>query len=214
MPSVQCRLCPKVCKSLMGWKIHMSGVHGGYDNAMLAEIAGVTPSADARGRMEAFSQTLDVDGTSTEGEATHKAEPTPLPPPPPPEAKRVKATPKKFKKIIAAIPAQILKSHGIELDSDDDETLEEAADFLSDMFGIEFVVPQSKKVIESRFLSFMWVAGIVLLVYVKHRLPQIWALISQTNDKTKKGKKDDNSSAVGGRGNANAQGNTASTVKQ
>jgi hypothetical protein len=207
MPQIQCRLCNKLCKSLQGWKIHMSGTHGGYDDAMLAEIAGVTPLSDVRSRMESFSRTLDVDGSETEKETTHKAEPQqPLPPPPEPP-KRVKATPKKFKKILSAIPAQILKQNGIELDSDDEETLDEASDFLSDMFGIEFVVPQSKKVIESRLLSIVWVAGIVLLVYVKHRLPELWRLISSPDKKGKK--KDETPSAR--RENQDAQNNRAAT---
>lgn len=192
MAEVQCRLCPKKCKTLQGWKMHMSGAHGGYDDAQLAEVAGGTPQDDVRSRMDRFSQTIEVDGQVTEEAPNAEARPSPPPPPPEPEAKRVKATPKKFKKILADIPAQILEAQGIKLDDDDEETLEEAAEFLSDIFGVEFQIPQTKHVIESRFLAILWVAGIIFLVWVKHRIPQVWEMLS--SDKRKKGKKDEVSS--------------------
>jgi hypothetical protein len=179
MPAIVCKKCSKKAKSLQGWKQHMTGAHGGYTDAELEEIAGGKSEDDLQARMSNLASTL---GESAEAKVDEPTPRTELPPQPP-EGKRVKATPKKLKKILGDIPAQILRAQGIELDSDDTEAMEEAAEFLAGIFGIEFVVPESKTVIQSRFFALVWVAGVTMLVWVKHRTPQVWAMFS--SDKAK-----------------------------
>jgi len=187
MAQVPCQKCSKVCKSLQGWKQHMSGAHGGYDDADLQAVAGggvsTTPD-DVQARMNRFADSLpDIggDGASVKSDAPNAQEPSP---PPAPEGKRIKATPKRLKKILGDIPSKILEAQGIPLDSDDEEAMEEAAEFLAGVFGIEFAVPESKYVVQSRFAALLWVVGVTFLVWIKHKTPEVWAFMAQGKAKS------------------------------
>ncbi len=176
MAEVTCQKCRKVCASLQGWKRHMSSSHGGYDTQDLIEAVGENSAESAdnvRERMDRFASTLpggetqpktERDGTTPVGSGTPPA-------PGMPGERRVRATPKKLKKILGGIPARMLEESKIELDSEDRDALDEAGEFLADVFGVEFSVPESKVVVESRFWAFVWVAGITGLIYIKHRFP-------------------------------------------
>src|SRR5277367_3094719 len=149
MAEIICRKCSKKCKSLQGWKMHMTSLHGGYDNEELQDVAGISPTDDVRSRMSRLADRMPGEGDSDKSDGSNAA--AEIPPPPAAEpAKRIKATPKKLKKILGDIPAQILKTNGIALDNDDEEAMEEAAEFLAGVFGVEFAVPESKYVIQSR----------------------------------------------------------------
>lgn len=175
--------CGKSFIKLRGWKNHMSRVHGGYDEDDVAQVtAGGSSSSeeDVQARMQAFAASLSPGGTveSAVPEATVAAgQPVAASPPPPPTVKTVKASPKKLKKILASIPQVLLENAGITLDEEDKEALEEAGEFLSDIFGVEFEVPQDKRVLHSRFWAIVWVGGVALLIYCKHRFADVWAKV-------------------------------------
>src|SRR5207253_768775 len=127
MAEVICKKCGQTCKNLQGWKSHMSRTHDGYDETDLAEVAGVSNGeSNVRARMEAFAETMP----GLEGESSSPAqrrvdgEPGPASGPAPPiefPGRRVRAMPKKLRKILGGIPAKILEQSGIELDKDDNE---------------------------------------------------------------------------------------------
>ena len=162
----------------------MSYAHGGYDDSQLREVAGGDPIDDVRSRMESYAEGLPrQDGESTESTAP------PLTPDqtiPPPSDKRVKATPKKLKKVLGDIPSKILEANGVELDDDDRDALDEASEMMAGVFGFEFSIPESRFLIKSRFLAVVWVAGVAFLVWFKHRMPDIWKMISSETRKDKK----------------------------
>ena len=174
MPQIICKKCGKLCKSLQGWKMHMSGAHGGFDQNDLQEVLGSpsSPDADARQRMENFASAIPP----IEGELNSPAQEAP-PSPPPQAERRIKATPKRMKKFLGSIPSKVLEVQGIEIDSEDREMLDEAAEFLADVFGFEFSVPESKYVIQSRFWAVVWVGAMTGMVYLKHKLPTVVDII-------------------------------------
>src|SRR5439155_1064229 len=177
MAEVTCSKCGKTCKSLQGWKMHMSGAHGGYDDSDLAEAEGVAGGVgNVRARMESFVGTMPgAEGESSpatqrrvDGETGPSSAPAPIP-----ESRRVRATPKKLRKILGGIPAKILEQSGIELDRDDNEALDEAGEFLGDIFGFEFSVPESKVLVQSRWWAVLWVAGVAGPGCLKNCLPAV-----------------------------------------
>jgi hypothetical protein len=184
MPVTGCLKCGASLKTLQAWKSHMTSKHGGYDDADLEEVSGASEAlGDTRSRMEAFASKLaqgdtgadtKVDGSTRE--ESSKAEP------PAPAEKRVKATPKKLKKILGDIPAVILEAAHIELDDSDREALDEAAEFMSDIFGFEFSVPEKKYVVRSRAWAIVWVGVVTGLVYVKHRFASIFKAIGEKSE--------------------------------
>jgi hypothetical protein len=170
--------------------MHMSQTHGGYEDSDLAAAAGVGGSeGDVRSRMASFAETLpggadDSPDIKRAGTAGSGSAVPPAPVPPTPE-RRVRATPKKLKKILGGIPAKILEETGIELDGEDRDALDEAGEFLADIFGVEFAVPESKVVVESRFFAILWVIGMTFLIYAKHRFSKILIFIkAQQGEKT------------------------------
>lgn len=185
MAEITCLKCGKVCKSLQGWKGHMSGTHGGYDDDQLAAAAGIGGGeGDVKSRMASFSESLPgADGSSSPNasqDASTKAAPSS---PAPDAARRVRATPKKLKKILGGIPAKILEETGITLDHEDQDALDEAGEFLADIFGVEFAVPESKVVVESRFFAILWVIGMTFLIYAKHRFSKVLIFIKAQSEK-------------------------------
>lgn len=185
---IKCPKCGKKFDTLSGFKRHLSATHGGYTDAELQSyLGGSSPSENVQARMDSFADRLDVAGAggaepvsgATPAQTQSAPAATPLP-----TEKRVKATPKKLKKILGGIPAKILESAGIPTDDEDTEALDEASEFLADVFGFEFSVPESKYVVQSRFFAFLWVGGVTLLIYLKHRAPQVWAVLN--SDKKKK----------------------------
>jgi len=179
MPEIACKTCGEVSSSLAKWKKHMGQAHNGWSEEELAEALGATSSeGDVRARMQAFAKTGagGVPGVAQETESppTSSATPPPAPTPGLPGERRVRATPKKFKRLISSIPKGILENQKIDLDKEDNETLDEVGEFLTDIFGIEFSVPGSKVLIESRFWALAWVCGVCFLVYVKHRFTELF----------------------------------------
>ncbi len=184
MAEITCKICGKVCKSLQGWKTHMSATHGGYNDDDLAAVAGIGGGeGDIRSRMSAFADTLPgIEGESAPQEKSAKS--ASVPPTPIDSGRRVRATPKKLKKILGGIPAKILEETGIILDGEDHDALDEAGDFLADIFGVEFSVPESKVVVESRFYAILWVIGMTFLIYAKHRFSKVLIFIKAQSEKT------------------------------
>jgi hypothetical protein len=182
-PKPQCN--GRLFKTLQSWKAHMSG-HGGYDAAELAQVAGITQPAagdDVRARMAALAETMpsaggekDASGEKTANGTPHEAPPAPAPEP---EVRRVQFAPKKFKKLIGSLPGKILEHNGIELDSEDEAILSELGEFMGEVFGIEFSVPATSVTVESRFLAFIAIAGVMLVIYLKHKFPEVWKLLNQ-----------------------------------
>lgn len=184
-----CTKCGKEFQRLRGWKAHMTREHNGYDEediaAAIAASEGSVSEENVAARMEAFSRSIgtqqeggagdDVDANTREGvTSTTGTEPASQP-----KVKTIKATPKRLQKILGGIPTKILESQ-IELDDDDRKALDEAGEFLSDIFGVEFEVPQDKRVLHSRFWALVWVAGVALLIYVKHRFSDIWVKVMES----------------------------------
>src|SRR5712664_4050242 len=138
--------CGRSFESLQGIKMHMSRMHGGYEDEELAAIVGGSPGeAGVKERMAGFADSIPLGGSRTP-DATEDSIPGEQSRPAEPEAKRVKATPKKAKKLVAGLLEKLVVALKIEPDDEDKETLEEASNFLSDMFGVEFSIPQSKYV--------------------------------------------------------------------
>jgi hypothetical protein len=180
MAEITCLNCGKVCKSLQGWKGHMSREHGGYQDKDLEAVAGVGGGeGDVRQRMSAFADKLPGAGVedSVAGDGTAAAPRGTAPAPAMPGERRVRATPKKLKKILGGIPTEILKQSGIALDDEDVEALDEGGEFLADVFGFEFSVPEQKVVVQSRIWAILWVVGLTGLVYVKHRFPEVFKYV-------------------------------------
>lgn len=176
--------CGKSFVKLGGWKRHMSKVHGGYDDSDIAEVTtggSASTEEDVRQRMEAFAASIDEPkeeaGAVEQPSTTAQNGQTP---PPVPTVKTVKASPKKLKKILASIPQALLENTGITLDEEDKEALDEAGEFIGDIFGVEFEVPQEKRVLHSRFWAVVWVGGVALLIYCKHRFADVWAKVYET----------------------------------
>lgn len=188
MAEITCSRCGKVCKSLQGWKGHMSGTHGGYDDEDLAAVAGIGGGeSDVKSRMAAFADTLPTgaDDSPDIKRASIAGSGSAAPPAPTPidAGRRVRATPKKLKKILGGIPAKILEETGIQLDDEDHAALDEAGEFLADIFGVEFSVPESKVVVESRFYAILWVIGMTFLIYAKHRFSKVLIFIKAQSEK-------------------------------
>jgi hypothetical protein len=191
-PKPQCN--GRTFDSLRGWKTHMSG-HGGYDAAELAQVAGVAQPAagdDVRARMATLAQTMPSAGGDTDasGETTANEHPrredAPPAPAPQPEVRRVQFAPKKFKKLVGSLPGKILEHNGIELDSEDEAILSELGEFMGEVFGVEFSVPATSVTIESRFLAFIAIAGVMLVIYLKHKFPEVWKLLNQNRQPKRK----------------------------
>lgn len=169
----------KAFTTLRGWKQHMSTKHGGYDETDVAQASGsVVSEENVEARMQDFASTISQSGelgdATPSGEAPVYASAPPVGEPARPPVRTVKATPKRLKKVLSAIPTKMLEGANIELDDEDKEALEEAGDFLVDVFGVEFEIDQQKRVLKSRFWAFVWVGGVALLIYVKHRFSNVW----------------------------------------
>lgn len=182
--------------TLRGWKTHMSRAHGGYDENDVAQVmtgeTAVTEDNVAE-RMAAFARNIPSDREA----GTEDVRASEVPPdtsntvvgeqrPPSTPARTIKATPKRLKKVLAAIPSKMLEGSGIELDDEDREALEEAGEFLSDIFGVEFAVDEQKKILKSRMWAIVWVAGVAALIYVKHRFATLWQAVVEKYKDTDK----------------------------
>lgn len=153
----------------------MSTKHGGYSDEELRIAAGAAPPPEesAQARMDAFASTIPVDGIPASNAVDEGVQGSGEPAPalaPEKRVRRIKATPKKAKRILSSIPEKILMANGIELDEDDKAGLAEATDFLEDIFGFEFEVPEEKLTIHSRWLAFLYPLGVVLLILAKHKM--------------------------------------------
>jgi hypothetical protein len=181
MAEVKCVQCEKVCASLAGWKSHMSRAHGGWDESDLQAVLGGNSGSEesVKERMNAFADSLPGAGgvSDTSGPASETGTPSVTPAPIPPIERRVRATPKKLKKVLGGIPAKLLEEAKVEIDAEDRDALDEAGEFLADIFGVEFSVPESKVVVESRWWAIAWVAGITGLIFVKHRFPDVFQYV-------------------------------------
>jgi hypothetical protein len=192
----RCATCDdKSFTTLRGWKQHMSTKHGGYDETDIARVSGATSSEEkVSERMSAFAKTIEggePGGESVSGEDSRAGTSSSPDPPRPPVVRTVKATPKRLKKVLSAIPTKMLEGVGIELDSEDKEALEEAGDFLVEIFGVEFEIDQEKRVLHSRFWAFLWVGGVALLIYFKHRFKDVWTKVYEQYKKAAEEKEGD-----------------------
>lgn len=176
----QCPQCElKSFTTLRGWKSHMSREHGGYDESDVAQALSGAESSEGgvEQRMRTFAASIPSAAEEEVVEGPPSSGQEQPPPTTAPRVRTVKATPKKLKKILGAIPTKILEATDIELDDEDRQALDEAGEFLTDIFGVEFEVDQQKKVLHSRFWAIVWVAGVAVLIYVKHRFKDVWAKI-------------------------------------
>jgi len=151
---------------------------GGWDDTDLAEATGASPSAESvRERMNRFASTMPVDASQAGPESGTSGSTTSpeAEAPPAPEVRRVRGTPKKLKKLFAQIPEVIFERNGIVLDDEDKDAVEEAIEFLENIFGVEFQVPASKYVVESRFWAILWPIGVIVFILIKHNVERIFA---------------------------------------
>ena len=183
-------LCPYGCNSkiltLRGWKQHMSGTHGSYTQEELNAAANMTPAEpDARQRMDEFANTLVSESQTDSPAPVEAGTAVPQPQLPNPNVRKIRATPRKLKKLLASIPTDILKQNDITPDEEDAESIEEAAEFLQDCFGFEFEIPEEKVTVHSRWWAFVWVVGVIALVVIKHKFQSIFTLGGLSDDETK-----------------------------
>jgi hypothetical protein len=166
--------------TLRGWKRHMTAKHGKYSNAEMIEASSGSAPTSPADRMADFAAALDSsvpveiagDGSIKETPQGATTEPASIPLPPlEPATRKVRATPRRMKEILAGIPAKLLESMGITPDDDDKRGIDEAADFLQDVFGVDFEVDEVKTTVRSRWWAFAWVGGVMLLIVVKHKMP-------------------------------------------
>jgi len=172
--------CPYGCETsypittLRGWKRHMSAKHGRFTEAQLEEASKGSVADDVQTRMQNFSDSLGggtgasvpVDTATNSAPGEPSAQPAT---PPEPTTRKVRATPKHLTQLLIGIPEKVLQALDIQPDREDRQALGEAADFLQDIFGVNFEVDESKTTIRSRWWAFLWVGGIMALVYVKHK---------------------------------------------
>lgn len=178
--------CPYGCvtqypiTTIRGWKRHMSVKHDRFTDAQLQEAeagAAGTTSDDVRSRMETFANELDgVPVTiSPEGNVTEMPGPTPAPMPEEPAKRKVRATPRKLKKVIAGIPEKILNVLRVTPDDEDKDSIEEVVDFMQELFGVDFEVDEGRTTVRSRWWAWVWFGGAILLIFVKHRGAELLA---------------------------------------
>jgi hypothetical protein len=147
----------------------MTHNHGGYDDAQLGAIVGSQAPNVEGGRAAFLALANNEDTPQTpepkNGKPEKSNEPTS-------EAKKtVQFKSKKLRKFFSSIPELVLKTKGIEADEDDKELIDTATELLEEMFGVSFEVPDSMWVIRSRWLALLFPIGAVLIVYIKHILP-------------------------------------------
>lgn len=175
--------CGKQVMRLRELKRHMSSEHGGFLDEELAQAVG-GPVADVATRMSNFAQTIPSNSTEGDGQEQETERgsvdsqrtstiPPANSPSPVPIGRTVKATPKKLKRVLGSIPKAILEQLGIPLDDEDKDALDESGEFLADVFGVEFIVPESKAQLQWRGWAVIWVLGMVALIYVKHKFTDI-----------------------------------------
>ncbi len=178
--------CAKGLTTLAGWKGHMSRKHGSFSEAQLLAASQGDVVDDVKSRMEQFAGNLDgVPVTINEdGSVTEKPQPAkvadalPLPSP----TRKVRATPKNLTRVLSGIPEKILEALGITPDNEDKKAIEESADFLQDIFGFDFEVDEKKTTIRSRWWAFLWVGGVIGLVWIKHKGSAMFKMPNPTDE--------------------------------
>lgn len=179
--------------TLRGWKMHMTKTHGGYDaddlTAAVQAAGGEVTEDNVASRMQAFARTVGGEqGEDVASGNAEKAAPEASGAPPPvPSVKTIKATPRKLKKILGAIPTKLLEGAGIDLDDEDKEAMDESGEFLTDIFGFEFEVPAEKRIVRSRLLAITWVFGVAALIYIKHHFSDVWKKLADDYKKRQTG---------------------------
>lgn len=166
----------------------MTSKHGGWEDAEIASVTGSGPSTEpVQERMNRFAENLPDDAASLGAEPpadtsvpTGTTEPAPRVAEAIPEGKRVKATPKKLKKLISTLPETFFKKNGIVMDEEDKESVEEAVSFLEELFGFEFQVSSTKYVVQSRMWALLWPLSVLLFVLVKHKFSQVLDITTWT----------------------------------
>jgi len=153
----------------------MSKKHRGFTEEQLfvaSKGAGAAQADSVKTRMENFAS--GVDGVPVTIQEDGSAKTTAAPPSnvlemPHPSTRKVRATPKQLSRVLSGIPEKILEALKIVPDNEDKKALEESADFLQDIFGFDFEVDEKKTTIRSRWWAFLWVGGVIGLVYLKHK---------------------------------------------
>lgn len=179
---ITCAECGAVSKTLKGWKGHMARAHGGWNDDDLRRVLGGDTEGDYKKRMEQFAVGGETQTETPQGEGGAES-PSGAPPPKitplEPTVRRVRATPKKLKKIISALPRKMLEEQGITLDEEDNEAIEECSEFLTELFGFDFEIDQKKVTLHSRVWALVWVVGVMFMVYAKHKFSNVFAKIVQ-----------------------------------
>jgi hypothetical protein len=176
MPDYRCPTCDFNTESIGSWKRHQTRMHSGWDDVSLADVLGASASTEpVADRMNNFAETMPenaqevpIDGTNATADTVNADVP------PIPDVRRIRGTPKKLKKLMAQIPEVIFDRNGIILDAEDKQAVEEAIEFMENVFGVEFQVPASKYVVESRFYAFLWPLGVIVFILIKHKLEHIF----------------------------------------
>lgn len=165
----------------------MTSKHGGWEDDEIASVTGSGPSQEpVRERMNRFADGLPEDAANLGAEtpAADASIPTGAAEPQVaeaiPEGKRVKATPKKLKKLISSLPETLFKKNGIVMDEEDKESVEEAVEFLEDIFGFEFQVSATKYTVQSRIWALLWPLSVILFVVIKHKFSEVLDITTWT----------------------------------
>lgn len=180
--------CPRGCKrrgrpiplkNLSGWKKHMTQVHGSYSPEELAATAGGGIEATrptGHDTLEDYQATLghteeEIPSAQAGADAGQAA------PAAPAEttvrARKVTAGMKKFRKMINEIPKSIFKGQGIEISDEEQDSIDEAMDFLQDLFGLEIEVPEKNLIIRSRFLALLYPICVLLFIFFRHKIGEV-----------------------------------------
>lgn len=165
--------CPRGCKlrvnyedSLRSWKAHMTRMHGGFSDSELQAV--VEPPDTSFETLAAAAPETETPAPAEAGEASEQSA-APAPAPSVPVPRRVKAVGKKFRAQLAEIPARLLSSVGIAITEAERESIQEAFDFLGDVFGVEFEVASEPKVIRSKLIALAYPILVVVGVLFAHR---------------------------------------------
>lgn len=168
--------CPHGCDSrriltLRGWKKHMTQMHDSWNDEQLKtvmqQIEGSPEQGFERlGERLGETESSDTETTSAETKADATAASQPI------ETKRRRVGMKKFRSALQKFPQHAFTSLGITLDDDDKGMLEEAIEFLLDLFGVEIEFVEKPVVLKSRIWALLVPIAAVLIVFGKHQIPE------------------------------------------
>jgi hypothetical protein len=173
---------PIPINTLRGWKHHMTHAHGQWTDEQLQKIVGNGQEGTrvtGHGSLEEYAKTLPEDAARLGEEPSTTVTESPssgaqaTAAPAEPKVRKVTAGMKKFRKMVNEIPKSFFRGQGIEPSEEEQNAIDEAMDFLQELFGIAIEVSESNFIIRSRFIALLYPLTVLLFVFFKHKAATI-----------------------------------------